>query len=166
VLSDTQSAKIRSRFPIFRDKIYLNSCSQGALSDAVENGVAAYINSWHEHGSPWDLWVEHYELTRRLFAEFIGAEKDEVAIVTSASAGINVIASSLSFHGRNKVVLGEFEFPTMGHVWLAQRSRGADITFVPSLEATRQQLRTRNRPADSNCAADSDVFQERFPFGC
>lgn len=134
MLNDTQSAKIRSRFPIFRDKIYLNSCSQGALSDAVENGVAAYISSWHEHGSPWDLWVEHYERMRRLFAEFIGAEKDEVAIVTSASAGINVIASSLSFHGRNKVVLGEFEFPTMGHVWLAQRSRGADITFVPSLE--------------------------------
>ena len=134
MLDNVQSEKIRSRFPIFRHKIYLNSCSQGALSDAVENGVAAYISSWHEHGSPWDLWVEHYERTRKLFAEFIGADDGEVAIVTSASAGINAVASALDFRERNKVVLGEFEFPTMGHVWLAQRKRGANITFVPPLD--------------------------------
>ena len=70
MLDNIQSAKIRSRFPIFKQKVYLNSCSQGALSDVVENGVADYIRSWHEHGSPWDMWVEHYERTRRLFAKF------------------------------------------------------------------------------------------------
>jgi selenocysteine lyase/cysteine desulfurase len=134
VLDNIQSTKIRSRFPIFKQKIYLNSCSQGALSDAVENGLTDYIVSWHEHGSPWDMWVEHYERTRRLFAEFIGADEGEVAIVTSASAGINAIASALDFRDRKKVVLGEFEFPTMGHVWLAQRKRGADIMFVPPVD--------------------------------
>lgn len=131
MLDSTQSAQIRARFPIFRKKIYLNSCSQGALSDAVENGLAAYVRSWHEHGSPWDAWVGHYESTRKLFARFIGADEDEVAIITSASAGINAVASALDIRDRNKVVLGEFEFPTMGHVWLAQRSRGAEIVFVP-----------------------------------
>ena len=134
MLDNIQSIKIRSRFPIFKHKIYLNSCSQGALSDAVENGLTDYIRSWHEHGSPWDMWVEHYERTRRLFAEFIGADEDEVAIVTSASAGINAVASALDFRERRKVVLGEFEFPTMAHIWLAQRKRGADITFVPPLD--------------------------------
>jgi len=134
VLDNIQSIKIRSRFPIFKHKIYLNSCSQGALSDAVENGLTDYIRSWHEHGSPWDMWVEHYERTRRLFAEFIGADEDEVAIVTSASAAINAVASALDFRERRKVVLGEFEFPTMAHIWLAQRKRGADITFVPPLD--------------------------------
>jgi selenocysteine lyase/cysteine desulfurase len=134
VLDNIQSIKIRSRFPIFKHKIYLNSCSQGALSDAVENGLTDYIRSWHEHGSPWDMWVEHYERTRRLFAEFIGADEGEVAIVTSASAAINAVASALDFRERRKVVLGEFEFPTMAHIWLAQRKRGADITFVPPLD--------------------------------
>lgn len=134
MLDNIESRKIRSRFPIFKHKVYLNSCSQGALSDAVESGVTDYVRSWHERGSPWDMWVEHYEHTRRLFAEFIGAEESEVAIVTSASAGINAIASALDFRERNKVVLGEFEFPTMGHVWLAQSKRGADITFVPPVD--------------------------------
>lgn len=132
MLRDSQLAVVRSRFPIFRNKVYLNSCSQGALSDAVEANVRAYLESWHEFGSPWDMWVEKYEEIRRAFARFIGASADEVAIVTSASNGINTVASALEFSARKKIVLGEFEFPTMGHVWLAQRPRGADVQFVAS----------------------------------
>lgn len=130
MLTDKQIQDVRSRFRIFQRKIYLNSCSQGALSDAVQNGMEDYIASWHEQGSPWELWVDQYEAARTAFAKFINASPDEVAIVTSASAGINSIASALNFRERKKVVMGEFEFPTMGHVWLAQRARGADVHFV------------------------------------
>jgi selenocysteine lyase/cysteine desulfurase len=135
----TQSiAEFRNRFPVLGKNIYLNSCSQGALSQGVEEGMLEYLHSWHEHGSPWDLWVERYQAGRRRFAELIGAEPEEVALVASASAGVNALASGLSFRERNKVVLGEFEFPTMGHIWLAQRPRGADVTFV---EAANNRLR-------------------------
>jgi selenocysteine lyase/cysteine desulfurase len=30
--------------------------------------------------------------------------------------------------------MGEFEFPTMGHVWLAQQRRGAQVKFVPATD--------------------------------
>lgn len=130
MLTDKQIAEIRARFRIFQSKIYLNTCSQGALSDAVESGFDNFIESWHEHGSPWETWVERYEETRTAFASFINASPDEVAIVTSVSAGINGIASALQFRERNKVVMGEFEFPTMGQVWLAQCVRGADVQFA------------------------------------
>jgi selenocysteine lyase/cysteine desulfurase len=129
-LTNTTVAAIRSQFPVFKKKIYLNSCSQGALSERVEAGFLQYLRTWHEQGSPWDLWVEQYEMARGLFARFIGAEPDEVALVASASAGVNSIASALSFERRRKVVLGEFEFPTMGHFWLALGKRGADVAFV------------------------------------
>jgi selenocysteine lyase/cysteine desulfurase len=130
MLTDRQVREVRSRFKIFQRKLYLNTCSQGALSDAVQAGLEDYIASWHEQGSPWELWVERYEAARNAFAQFIHAAPEEVAIVTSASAGINSIASALDFRERRKVVLGEFEFPTMGHIWLAQRARGADVQFV------------------------------------
>jgi len=130
MLTDKQIQDIRSRFRIFQRKIYLNSCSQGALSDVVQAGLEDYIASWHEQGSPWEVWVDQYEAARTAFAQFINAGPDEIAIVTSASAGINSIASALNFRERKKVVMGEFEFPTMGHIWLAQRARGADVQFV------------------------------------
>jgi selenocysteine lyase/cysteine desulfurase len=120
----------RTRFPVFQKKVYLNSCSQGALSDAVEAALQEHIRSWHEQGSPWDRWVDEYEAARTAFAKFIGASPEEVAVVPSASAGINAIASALDFGKRRKVVMGEFEFPTMGQIWLAQQKRGAEIQFL------------------------------------
>jgi selenocysteine lyase/cysteine desulfurase len=149
MLTDRQVHEIRSRFSIFQRKIYLNSCSQGALSDAVKSGMEDYIASWHEQGSPWELWVEQYEAARTAFAQFINASPDEVAIVTSASAGINSVASALNFRERNKVVMGEFEFPTMGHVWLAQSTRGADVRFV-SAEGNRIPAANYEKIIDRN----------------
>jgi selenocysteine lyase/cysteine desulfurase len=149
MLTNKQVQEIRSRFRIFDRKIYLNSCSQGALSDAVQAGLEDYISSWHEQGSPWELWVERYEAARTAFAQFINASPDEVAILTSASAGINSIASALSFRERKKVVMGEFEFPTMGHIWLAQRARGAEVQFV-SAEGNRIPASGYERMIDGN----------------
>ena len=141
MLSESEVLAIRSHFPLLTKKVYLNSCSQGALSDTVEEGLRDYIASWHEHGSPWDIWVGQYEAARTQFAEFIGATAEEVAIIPYASAGMNSVASALSFQERKKVVLGEFEFPTMGHVWLAQQKRGAQIQFVA---ATRNCIRVED----------------------
>jgi selenocysteine lyase/cysteine desulfurase len=126
----TKFEGIRAQFPVFQNKIYLNSCSQGALGKPVEASLLEHIRSWHEQGSPWDRWVEEYENARVAFARFIGATPDEVAVLPSASAGINSVASALDFGKRRKVVMGEFEFPTMGQIWLAQQRRGAEIEFL------------------------------------
>ncbi len=49
---------IRNRFPIFKNKIYMNSCSQGALSLDVQDAYASYLRDWDDRGSPWEYWVE------------------------------------------------------------------------------------------------------------
>ena len=130
MLTDEQISTFRSRFPILREKTYLYNCSQGALSDAAESGIRAYTESWRSSSAPWNDWVEAYEAMRAEFARFINAHPDEIAIMTSASAGINAVANGLQFNGRAKVVMGEYEFPTMGQIWLAQQARGAQIEFL------------------------------------
>jgi selenocysteine lyase/cysteine desulfurase len=128
--TDKQLAEFRSHFPILREKTYLYNCSQGALSDEVAAALEDYARSWRSSIAPWEEWIAICEQLRTEFAHFIHADHDEVALVTSASAGINPIASALSFEGRNQVVMGEYEFPTMGHIWLAQRPRGAEVRFL------------------------------------
>ena len=124
-------AQFRLQFPIFSHRIYVNSCSQGALSLDVEAALKDYVESWHAGGSPWELWVEKVEELRAAFAASIGADPDEIAVLPSASAGINAIASALDFSGpRSQVAMGEFEFPTMAQVWLAQQRRGAAIRWA------------------------------------
>ncbi len=134
MLNEEQLAEVRSRFPILREKTYLYSCSQGALSDAAENGMKQYAESWRTSSAPWDEWVQTCDALRADFARFINAEPDEVAITTSASAGINPIANALDFKPRNKVLMGEYEFPTMGQIWLAQKARGAEIQFLDGID--------------------------------
>jgi selenocysteine lyase/cysteine desulfurase len=130
LLTEEQIDAIRSRFPILREKIYLYNCSQGALSDAAQAGMDEYARSWRTSSSPWDNWMGAYEAIRSEFARFINADPDEIAILTSASAGINAVANAVRFDDRIKVVMGEYEFPTMGQIWLAQRARGAQVEFL------------------------------------
>jgi selenocysteine lyase/cysteine desulfurase len=125
--------QFRARFPIFAHTIYVNSCSQGALSLDVRAALDAFTASWDRHGSPWERWVGEVDRLRAAFAVSIGAAADEIAVMPSASAAIAAIATALSFDGdRRQVLLSEFEFPTMAHVWLAQQRRGAIVDRVPA----------------------------------
>lgn len=124
---------LRERFPIFQKKTYLNSCSQGALSIDVQLAYAQYLSDWEELGSPWELWVDRLEAVRQAFSGLINAEPDEVAVTASVSASINALASAFTFSGeRNKIVVSDFEFPTVGQIWHAQAQRGAEVVHVPA----------------------------------
>jgi selenocysteine lyase/cysteine desulfurase len=123
--------RIRHRFPIFERLVYINSCSQGALSDVVRDSYAAYLRDWEEQGAPWEYWVEREEAARAAFAGLVGAEPDEVAVTGSLSAGVSALASGLRYARRSKIVTTELEFPTVGQIWHAQESRGARVVHVP-----------------------------------
>jgi selenocysteine lyase/cysteine desulfurase len=122
--------RIRHRFPIFEQRVYINSCSQGALSDAVRSSYEQYLNDWDEKGAPWEYWVERQEAARASFADLVNAAPDEVAVTTSLSAGVASLASGLRFARRSKVVLTDWEFPTIGQIWHAQETRGARVVHV------------------------------------
>ena len=76
MLTDAQIAELRTHFPILREKTYLYNCSQGALSDAVEDGMRAFATSWRTSSAPWDDWMEVYESQRVAFARFINASPE------------------------------------------------------------------------------------------
>jgi selenocysteine lyase/cysteine desulfurase len=122
----------RSRFPIFERLVYINSCSQGALSDSVRAAYDDYLTGWDERGAPWDYWVERTEAARAAFAQLVNGAADDVAVTTSLSAGVSPLASAVDFAARPKVVISDFEFPTIGQIWHAQELRGAQVVHVPA----------------------------------
>ncbi|TMD10738.1 MAG: aminotransferase class V-fold PLP-dependent enzyme [Chloroflexi bacterium] len=127
---DDGVAAFRKQFPIFDQKIYLSSCSQGALSRPVESAMQEFLESWHTHGNPWEIWVGRMEELRVEFARLINAEPAEVAVTFSVSTALNSLASALSYKDRPKIVTSDFDFPTVGHIWLAQQRRGAQVAFA------------------------------------
>lgn len=123
-------AEFRSQFPGLSDTVHLASCSQGALSEQLSGELFEFQHTIREYGAPWDLWMAKVEQARALFADLIDASPDEIAVVPSASAGAYQIASTLAWASRPELVTTDLEFPSVAHVWLAQRDRGARVVFA------------------------------------
>jgi selenocysteine lyase/cysteine desulfurase len=124
-------AAIRARFPVLEAKTYLNSCAYGALATDVMAAVHEYLDDRMTKGTDWNYWVARNDGARTAIADFLGASEDEVAVTTSASAGINSVASALSYdRPRKKVVISDLEFPTNAQIWYAQERRGAEVVRV------------------------------------
>jgi len=123
---------IRGEFPIFEHTTYLNSCSQGALSHRVRRAYEEYLDGWDARGAEWEHWVERAEAARSSFAALLGARNEEVAVTTSVSQGVSGIVSALPLGRgeRRKIVISEYEFPTVGQIAHAQELRGAEVVHV------------------------------------
>ena len=125
-------AAVRGEFPIFETATYLNSCSQGALSHRVRVAVEGWLAGWDENGAEWDFWVERNEAFRSSVAALLHARADDVAVTTSVSQGVSALVSALPLEkGRNRIVISEYEFPTVGQIAHAQELRGAEVVHVP-----------------------------------
>jgi selenocysteine lyase/cysteine desulfurase len=124
-------AAVRGEFPIFETATYLNSCSQGALSHRVRAAVEGWLAGWDENGAEWDFWVERNEAFRSSIAALLHARADDVAVTTSVSQGVSALVSALPLqNGRNRIVISEYEFPTVGQIAHAQELRGAEVVHV------------------------------------
>jgi selenocysteine lyase/cysteine desulfurase len=123
-------AAIRGEFPIFSHTTYLNSCSQGALSGRVRAAYEEYLDGWDAHGADWAHWVERAEAARAGFARLLGAEPGEVGVTTSVSQGVSAVVSALDLAARPRIVVSEYEFPTVGQIAHAQELRGAEVVHV------------------------------------
>ena len=121
-------AEFRGHFPIFAERVHLNSCSQGALSHEVRDAYQTFLDGWDHYGAQWDAWVERNETARARFAALVNAPADAVAVTTSVSAGISAFVSALALAPpRNRIVITDLEFPTTGQIAHAQALRGAEI---------------------------------------
>jgi selenocysteine lyase/cysteine desulfurase len=101
------------------------------LSVDVRQAYEEYLAGWDVHGAEWEHWVERAEAARAAFAGLVRAEPDEVAVTTSVSQGVSGLVSALPLEsGRNRIVISEFEFPTVGQISHAQELRGAEVVHV------------------------------------
>ena len=127
-------ATIRSEFPILAHTTYLNSCSQGALSHRVKEAMEGWLAGWDENGAEWEHWVERAEAARGAFARLLHAEPSELAVTTSVTQGVSGIVSALDLEARPRIVISEYEFPTVGQIAHAQELRGAEVVHVAPAE--------------------------------
>ena len=155
-------ARYREEFPIFRDRIYLNTCSLGPLGERARRKVSGFLDVWQARGAAawYDVWWEALGELRRRYARLIGAAEGEIALAPSISGAVTPVAEALDYARRPKVVVTSLDFPTVAYQWLAKAGRGIEVVVVESPDGIRVPVEALARAIDDRTAlvATSHVF--------
>ncbi len=158
----------RALFPILTHKAQLSSCSQSAMSVPVSEAIQHYMASWRNSGMDWVGWGVVLDQAKAEFARLIGAASADIAVMSCVSDLASSLGHALEFGPeRNGIVMGEIDFPSLGHVWLAQQGRGAVVEFLSSdaqgaidLEAYERAISDRTRLVSVSHVAYSSGFRQ------
>lgn len=113
------------------ETIYLNGAAHGPLpSVAIEAAEEAL--GWKRDPSLIDDGV-YFTLPDRVRAAaspFFGVDAEEIAVVTGASTGINLVVGGLDWRPGDHVIIPAGEFPANYLPWFSLRPRGVEVTVL------------------------------------
>jgi selenocysteine lyase/cysteine desulfurase len=147
-------ARYRSEFPIFRDRVYLNTCSLGALGERSRRKVAEFLDLWQSRGaSAWyDVWWEALADLRTRYGRLVNAAATEIALAPSTSVALSAVAEALDYRRRPKIVTTSLDFPTVAYQWLAKARRGVEVVVVESPDRISVPVEAIARAVDQRTA--------------
>ncbi|MDH4045232.1 MAG: aminotransferase class V-fold PLP-dependent enzyme, partial [Gemmatimonadota bacterium] len=155
-------SQYRAEFPVFASQIYLNTCSLGALSRRSRARVTTFLDEWETRGAAawYDVWWERLGELRRRYGAAIGADADTIALHASVSTATAVLASTLDYSRRPKIVTTDLDFPTVAYQWLAKRPHGVEVVVVQSPDGVTVPPELLARAVDDQTAlvATSHVY--------
>ncbi len=119
-------------------KHYFLSHSVGAQPKTYDAALAeGFTQPWRTEGfNVWGPWFETLDRFKAGLAPIIGADAKDICPQTNVSAGISKILFSLPRRpGRNKIVLTEDAFPTVGFALAQGERHGYELEFLPGGDA-------------------------------
>ena len=139
----------RELFNIPEDVAYLNTAYMSPLLNSV---VSACDEGVRMKARPWELMISDFYDTvddaRRLFADLVNVDKEGVAIVPSASYGIETAVKNLNVGLDRTVVLLENQFPSNVYPWhrLVEKKGGkvVKVELLDEESATQAVLKKIN----------------------
>ena len=147
-------ATYRGEFPIFRDSVYLNTCSLGALGERSRRKVAEFLDIWQSRGAAawYDVWWEALTDLRARYGRIVNAAPGEIALAPSISVALSAIAESVDYRRRPKVVITSLDFPTVAYQWLAKAREGVELVIVESPDRISVPVEAIARAVDDRTA--------------
>ena len=147
------AADIRDLYPITRERAYMFSGGIAPVSTRHEEAMRAHMD-WLAR-DPDDLYVSGLDADasdcRRMFAELMGCDGDEVAIINSTSEGSAISIDVIPPRPGANVVFDDFSYPSSVFPW----------HLPPHQEVTRRFVHARDgvmHLEDFEAAVDGDTL--------
>jgi selenocysteine lyase/cysteine desulfurase len=137
----------RREFPVVEQKVYLAHAAVCPLPARVASAMSAYLAKVGHGGQFEYLHASAESGARQLAAAMIGATPEEIAFVSSTSAGLSLVAAGLPWKAGDSVVITEGDFPSNVYPWLRLEKLGVRVKSlrtsgdgVATLEAVAAQV--------------------------
>jgi selenocysteine lyase/cysteine desulfurase len=128
-------AEFRRQMPVARKWAYFDHAAVAPLPEPARAAVTAWAGeAAHEGDTAWPSWSQRIDELRRLAAELIRAEPEEIALVHNTTAGINLVAEGYPWQPGDNVVTLADEFPSNLYPWMNLADRGVETRRVPTDE--------------------------------
>lgn len=128
---------IRSEFPVTSKYAYFDHAAVGPLPTRVLDATKRVVQEKSEGGIHWESWEEQAEAARKSIAELVGAREEEIALTTSTSEGLAIVANGLSYEKDQNIVTCDMEFASNLFPWQALTKRhGLELRVVRNHEAS------------------------------
>lgn len=125
----SEDRRIRE-FPVAGKRTFFAHAAVCPLPAVVAKAVVEHAERASGEGQFEHLHRDAESGARTLAAELIGSSPEEIAFVSSTSAGLSMVAQGLSWRPGDSVVVAAADFPSNLHPWLALRARGVDVRII------------------------------------
>lgn len=124
-------------FPVTRNTIFLGHAGVCPLPRRVTEAIHRYGTQCNE-GDQEDAFPEGDLIqARRLLAQLLGAQPDEVALVGPTSLALSLIAGGLPLRKGDNILIYFDDYPSNVYPWMALAEKGVQVRFMNIRELGR-----------------------------
>jgi len=120
----------RHEFPVARDKVFLAHAGDCPLPRRVAEAIADYARQAATGDQEKFVYPAILEKGRKLAAQLLNCQTDEVAFVGPTSLALSFIASGLRLRKGDNVLIYFDDYPSNVYPWLALADQGVEVRLT------------------------------------
>jgi selenocysteine lyase/cysteine desulfurase len=119
----------RREFPVARDKIFLGHAGVCPLPSRVADAISECAQQ-AALGDQEAFVLHRLDEARKLGAQLLNCQTDEVALVGPTSLGLSLVASGLNFRKGDNILIYHDDYPSNVYPWMALAHKGVEVRLL------------------------------------
>lgn len=126
-----QNEELRRReFPVAQNKIFLAHAGVCPLPRRVAQAISTYTSEATTGDQEMFLLPKVLDDGRKLAAQLLNCQPDEIAFVGPTSLALSFVASGLSFKKGDNVLIYHDDYPSNVYPWMALADKGVEVRLL------------------------------------
>jgi selenocysteine lyase/cysteine desulfurase len=119
----------RHEFPVAREKIFLAHAGVCSLPRRVADAIAECARQG-TLGDQEAFMLHRLDDARKLAAQLLNCQSDEIALVGPTSLGLSFVAAGLKFRKGDNLLIYHDDYPSNVYPWMALAEKGVEVRLL------------------------------------